>query len=301
MTDLSQAISKETKFASCASLLTISSGSVPSTTKIRLKMVSFKKIEVDNRPQLKEQAITVQDINSNRLHVYGLIDADIKMNEKTFNYQFLVCDITEEGIIGQDLLLRFVDKIDYKGLRLITGIGDISCWIVGEAEMISRVTVRRTTQLQANTVTWVLIHVLKSEFLAEDGIIEVSHKRQHCNEETDKKLGCSDTTVQVKSRAITRNEAVDKESALSVRQELLCGWEPSEVRNRQLEDPNIAPIMVAMDDGCARPEWQRIAENSSSLKTLWRQWNRLELHGRMLYRRWFDETNDCSKLQLIVP
>ncbi|KAK3609184.1 hypothetical protein CHS0354_013721 [Potamilus streckersoni] len=82
------------------------------------------------------------------------------MDEKTFNHQFLVCDITEEG------------------LRVITELGDISCWIGGEAEMISRVTVRRTTQLQANTVTWVPIHVLKSEFLAEDGIIEVSHKSQ---------------------------------------------------------------------------------------------------------------------------
>ncbi|KAK3587524.1 hypothetical protein CHS0354_004807 [Potamilus streckersoni] len=98
------------------------------------------------------------------------------MDEKTFNHQLLVCDITEEGIIGQDFLLKFVDKIDYKGLRLITEIGDISCWIGGEAEMIRRVTVRRTTQLQANTVTWVPIHILKSEFLAEDGIIEVSHK-----------------------------------------------------------------------------------------------------------------------------
>ncbi|KAK3576214.1 hypothetical protein CHS0354_002814 [Potamilus streckersoni] len=377
------------------------------------------------------------------------------MDEKTFNHHFLVCDITEECIIGQDFLLKFVDKIDYKCLRVITELGDVSCWIGGEAEMISRVTVRRTTQLQANTVTWVPIHVLKSEFLAEDGIIEVSHKVsetkrvcllseiintraddkyiqsqpihrcasviiepeipaidqlpdhlkdmfersstelepdeketfaklllkyqnifsktpddigktdrvQHrintgqalpvrqpprrqpigkcaaekselekmlqleevqrdvdsdedsdrklielkpastqCEVQTDKKLGCSDTTVQVKSRAITRNQAVDKESALSVRQELLCGWEPSEVRNRQLKDPNIAPIMVAIDDGCARPEWQRISENPSSLKNLWRQWDRrLELHGRMLYRRWFDDTNDCSKLQVIVP
>ena len=100
----------------------------------------------------------------------------IKMDEKILNHHFLICDIAEEGIIGQDFLLKFIDKIDYKGLRLITGNGDISCWIGGEAEMISRVTVKRTTQLRPNTVTWVPINVLKSEFLAEDGIIEVSNR-----------------------------------------------------------------------------------------------------------------------------
>ena len=154
-----------------SSAVLIDSGSTSTLLSYRV----YKKIEVDKRPQLKEQQITVQDINGNCLHVYGLLDVDIKMDEKILNHHFLICDIAEEGIIGQDFLLKFIDKIDYKGLRLITGNGDISCWIGGEAEMISRVTVKRTTQLQPNTVTWVPINVLKSEFLAEDGIIEVSH------------------------------------------------------------------------------------------------------------------------------
>ncbi|KAL3887116.1 hypothetical protein ACJMK2_027072, partial [Sinanodonta woodiana] len=64
-----------------------------------------------------------------------------------------------------------------------------------------------------------------------------------CEEETDTKLGSLDATEQVILRTITRSQIADNDSAFSANQELLCGWEPSEVRNRQLEDPNIAPIM----------------------------------------------------------
>ena len=37
------------------------------------------------------------------------------------------------------------------------------------------------------------------------------------------------------------------------------------------------------------------------MKTLWAKWNRLELHGGMMYRRWESENGKSSTLQLILP
>ena len=49
-----------------------------------------------------------------------------------------------------------------------------------------------------------------------------------------------------------------------------------------------------------RPEWNEISNQSAVIKTLWRQWDRLEIHQGLLYRKWIENETE-EFLQLLVP
>ena len=82
---------------------------------------------------------------------------------------------------------------------------------------------------------------------------------------------------------------------------LLDGWNHSDIRLSQMEDADIGPILVLVEEKKLRPEWSAISSKSSFFKTLWRNWDRLEVHSTILYRRWSQEDTVSEILQLIVP
>ncbi len=81
---------------------------------------------------------------------------------------------------------------------------------------------------------------------------------------------------------------------------LLDGWDPLEIRAQQQADSDIAAIMNAVEAGQTRPLWQDISSESQNLKTLWRQWDRLDVKGGLLYRKFYDE-DGSFRWQLVVP
>ena len=82
---------------------------------------------------------------------------------------------------------------------------------------------------------------------------------------------------------------------------LLDGWNHSDIRLSQMEDADIGPILVLVEETKLRPEWSAISSKSSFFKTLWRNWDRLEVHSTILYRRWSQEDTVSEILQLVVP
>ncbi|MCG8078590.1 MAG: Ty3/Gypsy family RNase HI domain-containing protein, partial [Candidatus Thiodiazotropha taylori] len=106
-----------------------------------------------------------------------------------------------------------------------------------------------------------------------------------------------DGGLTVESYAVTRQQQSDEFVQSPV---LLDGWNQSDIRQSQIEDVNIGPILVLIEENKPRPDWTTIAKESSFFKTLWRNWDRHEVHGSILFRRWSqDEITDI--LQLIVP
>ncbi|KAK3579976.1 hypothetical protein CHS0354_000853 [Potamilus streckersoni] len=47
----------------------------------------------------------------------------------------------------------------------------------------------------------------------------------------------------------------------------MVGWSSDEIRQGQLQDPNITPIMVQAEERSGRPEWSNISGSPSELKT----------------------------------
>jgi len=101
-------------------------------------------------------------------------------------------------------------------------------------------------------------------------------------------------------RAVTRGQAVNKQSSeLTNNQVLLDGWDPVEIGTSQDGDPGIGRIKVALESDQPRPNWSDISAEMSELKTLWRQWDRLEIRAGMMYRK-FDEGGEIL-YQLVTP
>jgi transposase InsO family protein len=91
-------------------------------------------------------------------------------------------------------------------------------------------------------------------------------------------------------------QSVENEAPRTV---LLDGWSATDIKMEQLQDPDIGPLLVAAE-AKERPDWNKVAGRSANSKLLWNQWDRLEVHGGVLHRRWLPE-NGIEKLQLIVP
>ena len=111
----------------------------------------------------------------------------------------------------------------------------------------------------------------------------------------------TDEAEKAVARAITRHGYTEQQNQMKDRQMTLKDWDPSNIRQEQMTDENVGILMAALENGNERPSWETVSSKTSKLKTLWSQWDRLELHGGMMYRRWESEEGKESKLQLILP
>ena len=76
---------------------------------------------------------------------------------------------------------------------------------------------------------------------------------------------------------------------------------PEDIQKDQLEDPDIEPIMTAIVNEAQRPPKEAVSADSKSLKTLWRQWDRLVVKHGILYRQ--NDQTDSNEVvhQLVTP
>ena len=129
----------------------------------------------------------------------------------------------------------------------------------------------------------------------------ISEEAQDC----DTSPACLNPEIDAEEHTVsvtTRNQAHQQEKQeLSNNQCLLDDWDATKVAQEQLDDPKIQAVYVAKRDNRPRPEWNQVSSGSSALKTLWRQWDRLEMHAGMLYRKWIDNELHNTVLQLVVP
>ncbi|CAC5404170.1 unnamed protein product [Mytilus coruscus] len=102
-------------------------------------------------------------------------------------------------------------------------------------------------------------------------------------------------------RVVTRSELKEQQNAIKDNEALLGGWDLSEIRQQQLEDEDIGKIFAAFESGPQKPPWESISSETSALKTLWGQWDRLEMHGGVLYRRFETNIGQAARKQMIVP
>ncbi|VDI62731.1 Hypothetical predicted protein [Mytilus galloprovincialis] len=100
--------------------------------------------------------------------------------------------------------------------------------------------------------------------------------------------------------AVTRSRQVIPSAGLTKIKDLVIdGWDQISLRKSQLDDHEISEILMRIEDK-KRPEWNEISNQSAVIKTLWRQWDRLEIHQGLLHRKWIENETE-EFLQLIVP
>ena len=60
---------------------------------------------------------------------------------------------------------------------------------------------------------------------------------------------------------------------------------PGDLRQAQLADASIAPVMVAKASTGVKPSWVETSPRSAATKVYWAQWDRLEVRDGILCRR----------------
>ncbi|KAJ8017967.1 hypothetical protein HOLleu_44301 [Holothuria leucospilota] len=78
-------------------------------------------------------------------------------------------------------------------------------------------------------------------------------------------------------------------------------WTSSQLRELQLNDKDIGPILLWKEVQHSRPDWEQITTGSAAMKNYWGQWDRLEVIEGVLYRRFESDTGQHTFLQLLVP
>ena len=101
----------------------------------------------------------MKNVNGIDINVYGHANISIKLGKNEYFHQVIVCDISPDGILGQDFMLEHVKKIDYEKYMLHTETGQISCWLGGNSSMTCRVIAEETTYLPANSSAWISVKI----------------------------------------------------------------------------------------------------------------------------------------------
>ncbi|PNF33868.1 hypothetical protein B7P43_G07231 [Cryptotermes secundus] len=79
-----------------------------------------------------------------------------------------------------------------------------------------------------------------------------------------------------------------------------AGWDPVTLREEQLEDTDIGPILREVENG-QRQKWQDIADRSPTYKSYWAQWKSLAVRNGVLERDWESATGRRQVAQIIIP
>ena len=283
--------------------------------------------------------------------MYGYANINISFDGNNVLHRFIVCDITPEGILGQDFLLKHFKMWDLDVPCLRTRQNTVIPLATGgETQTVCSVLIRDKTQLPPRSVCFVPVDIVNGQNLAANGDVEgicsetspdqmtvvpgivnphqektdiaimnksddsitlnpgaavatCSSSYKATEEHHDIEiLECDTAAEEHIVSATTRNQTHQTEKqTLTNNQCLLEGWNAIDVAQEQLDDPKIQTLYVAKRDDKPRPEWNQVSSGSSALKTLWRQWNRLEMHAGMLFRKWTDGDQLDSTFQLIVP
>ena len=79
------------------------------------------------------------------------------------------------------------------------------------------------------------------------------------------------------------------------------GRSPEALREAQLSDPEIKPVLVWMEESKDKPSWDEIAPHSQATKVYCGQWESLRIFGGVLYRLWETPSGDATIRQLVLP
>ena len=78
-------------------------------------------------------------------------------------------------------------------------------------------------------------------------------------------------------------------------------WTNEQISSAQRDDPEIGVIISFMEESQEKPFWKDVELQSSSVKSLWNEWQRLEIRNGVLCRRWISTDELQTRYQVILP
>jgi hypothetical protein len=78
-------------------------------------------------------------------------------------------------------------------------------------------------------------------------------------------------------------------------------WTFEDLRQAQLQDPTIQPILIFKEERATRPDWHDVSGYSRATKSYWGQWDQLKVCEGVLCKRWESDDGRLIKWLVVVP
>ena len=128
--------------------------------------------------------------------------------------------------------------------------------------------------------------------------ISMSNRRQGHRGERGEEKGAQS----VESGARATHQVSDVDEQLDIHAEDPSSSISEErMRQAQLADPDIGPIIRHMEDSPVRPNWDQVSALGPEAKGLWARWDAMKVHNGILLHKW--ESNDGLTVhwQVVIP
>ena len=113
----------------------------------------------------------VRGANGGDIEVLGITDIRLELGGVCFFQTAIVCNILPDGILGQDFMLKFASRIDYRKMMIETSVNTIPCWVGGESESVNNVIIQDTIKIPPWSCHHVTVSIPRADTLADSGLI----------------------------------------------------------------------------------------------------------------------------------
>jgi len=136
---------------------------------------------------------------------------------------------------------------------------------------------------------------------------------RHCHRKSHVKSVRSVVGAETQISENADESSVGEEVAESDQVLLICATEATEpladadlfapvaLRQAQANDETISPVVNWLRAGAGRPEWKQLETLSEDTRTLWGQFESLQLKDGVLYRQFFKVDGSVDHLQVVLP
>ena len=143
------------------------------STATLLSKDSFDKMGGERTLDLHQKSIVMQGVDGKNINVYGYTNINISFDANHVLHTVIVCDITPEGILGQDVLLKHIKTWDLDVPCLRTRQNTVIPLATGgETQAVCRVLIKDKTQILPHSVSFVSVDIVNGKHLAANGYVE---------------------------------------------------------------------------------------------------------------------------------
>ena len=100
------------------------------------------------------------------------------------------------------------------------------------------------------------------------------------------------------------NNEVDQSGGVdevSSEAEDMLSWTVEEIREGQRRDNDISYVIVLMEKNEEKPMWKEVELQSSEVKSLYNEWERLTICEGILFRKWQSVDGSSHRRQVVLP
>jgi len=78
-------------------------------------------------------------------------------------------------------------------------------------------------------------------------------------------------------------------------------WTAQDLAAAQLKDKDVGFILSLLGNNTTKPGWKVVELQSSEVKSLWHEWDRLQVIDGILHRRWNSIDGSPDVMQVVTP